>query len=104
MIKELVNIANKLDRAGLTREADFLDRLIKKSYLGPAADTISKGLEVFKELTAENIRISYDSIRGQGKDLVYVNPKMEYLQGGVVKETCDLMEKSVCSRYEYKNR
>ena len=94
MIKELVNIANKLDRAGLIKEADFLDRLIKNSYLGPAADTLSKGLEVFKELTTEIIKISYDSIKGQGKDMVYVNPKMEYMQGGVVKETCDFNGKN----------
>ncbi len=94
MIKELIKIANKLDRAGLIKEADFLDRLIKKSYLGPAADTLSKGLEVFDELTSENIKISYDSIKGQGKDMVYVNPKMEYMQGGTVKETCDFNGKN----------
>jgi hypothetical protein len=33
MLKDLVNIANRLDSIGLTKEADYLDRLIKKEII-----------------------------------------------------------------------
>lgn len=31
MIKDLISIANKLDKSGLTKEADILDRLLAKT-------------------------------------------------------------------------
>ena len=31
MLKELINLANRLDQKGLKKEADFLDKIIKSA-------------------------------------------------------------------------
>ena len=62
MIKELINLANKLDQKGLRKEADQLDRVIKKiaqeisvSYFAPNPSNYGskKDLECFAEITSE---------------------------------------------------
>ena len=39
MLKELVKLADHLDRKGMRKEADYLDALIKKAYYGSGGDT-----------------------------------------------------------------
>lgn len=58
MLKDLIKIANKLDSLGLTKEADFLDNIIKKIALeenileykvAPGGEKFSKIIEEHKE-------------------------------------------------------
>ena len=52
MIKNLVELANRLDKIGLFKEADFVDKIIKKSeltgYIGSISDLGSAGLNLIK--------------------------------------------------------
>jgi hypothetical protein len=57
MIKELVSVANKLDQVGLTKEADYIDSVIRKlsSDNGEAvvkSKTVNKG-ETLDSITRE---------------------------------------------------
>ena len=36
MLKELITLANHLDKKGLKKEADYLDGIIRKTAFGPA--------------------------------------------------------------------
>ena len=47
MIKELIKLANHLDHKGLTKEADFVDSVIKKAFLD---ESIEYAMETLKGL------------------------------------------------------
>ena len=58
MIKGLIKLANHLDRVGLTKEADYVDAILKKAYLDNPAeewmpiqdnDVVEIGLYMVKE-------------------------------------------------------
>jgi len=54
MIKELIKLANELDRKGLTKEADCLDKLIKRAF-DSAKDIISKLTDNFEKEDADEL-------------------------------------------------
>ena len=45
MIKELIRLASHLDLKGFTREADFIDNIIKKAFIDKSIEHTKKFLE-----------------------------------------------------------
>jgi hypothetical protein len=65
MLKELIKMANHLDAKGLTKEADYLDNIIKKMASGPDKH---KALRVAGRALASMINLA-DGVHNPGKEI-----------------------------------
>lgn len=80
MIKELVRLANHLDKKGLRREADYLDSVVRKyaeepaQQLGQAAEQLPeqmmRGEETLSLVTEKYLEWTFDAATPEGQAIL----------------------------------
>lgn len=93
MIKELIKIANRLDKLGLTKEADYLDRIIKSASSEGTLETADSPFtldpirslilesdkeevkSIFKNSCLETINLAKNIFKDLNIDLSLVHPR-----------------------------
>jgi len=74
MIKELINLANDLDKRGFRKEADYLDNLIKEStklrnfFEGLGVDTHERAVAEAQDMSPEELSQIARRLSGQQKE------------------------------------
>lgn len=78
MIKELVALANHFDSKGLTKEADFVDSIIKKSSLSQTNALPSNLKDVSSEIDAE--------CHEEFRNYIYQMSRAKYKRKGAISQ------------------
>jgi hypothetical protein len=88
MIKELVSVANKLDQVGLTKEADYIDSVIRK-LSSDNGEAVVKSKTINKGETLDSITREFSAPVGKN-----INDNMS-LNEGIIKDPNKLVAGTV---------